>query len=64
MLIMLRIPFSLFADGAHPGGEWQFPEPPPSMTYENVDEYRRDAVMASGANQDFLGYREGPIYVS
>jgi hypothetical protein len=29
-----------------------------------VDEYRRDAVMAAGANQLFLGYREGPIYVS
>jgi hypothetical protein len=34
------------------------------MTYEDVDEYRRDAVMAAGDNQLFLGYREGPIYVS
>jgi hypothetical protein len=36
---------------AHPGSEWQFPEPPPGMTYQDVDEYRRDAVMAAGANR-------------
>jgi len=52
------------AHRAYPGGELQFPKPPPGMTYEDVDEYRRDAVMAAGANQVFLGYREGPIYVS
>ncbi|KAF8241649.1 hypothetical protein K440DRAFT_641615 [Wilcoxina mikolae CBS 423.85] len=50
------------AHRAYPGGEWQFPEPPPGMTYEDVDEYRRDVVMAAGTNQVFLGYREGPIY--
>ncbi|KAF8242319.1 hypothetical protein K440DRAFT_639316 [Wilcoxina mikolae CBS 423.85] len=50
------------AHRAHPGGQWQFPEPPPGMTYEDVDEYRKDAMMAAGTNQVFLGYREGPIY--
>jgi len=52
------------AHSAHPGGDWQFAEPPPGMTYEDVDQYRRDAVMAASANQVSLGYGEGPIYVS
>jgi len=49
---------------AHPGSEWQFPEPPPGMTYENVDEYHRKPVIAASANQVSLGYREWPIYMS
>jgi hypothetical protein len=52
------------AHRTHPGGKWLFPETPPSMTYKDVDEFCRDAVMAAGANQVFLGYRDQPIYVS
>jgi hypothetical protein len=49
---------------AHPDCEWLFPEPHPGLTSMDVDKYRSDMGMAAGANQIYLRFREGSIYVS
>jgi len=40
---------------AHREREWHFPESCPSMTYQEMNHYRRDVVMAACANQISMG---------
>lgn len=48
---------------AAPGDPWEFPDPPLTMSANDINPGRQETVESASATQTFLGYREGPIYV-